>query len=103
MLGDFITGSDNSLITAESGATIYEMFQIPGWRGGSATSSINGKKKTNKVFPFSQYYVQNIETPLKICAGAKEIIRTAIYAGSQVNTASATFIGTDGIFNNTNG
>ena len=62
----YISGSGH--ITAESGASVYEYFQIADWRGGSATSGMNGKKE--KVFPFSQYYVQNIEAPLTLNYGA---------------------------------
>lgn len=65
----YITG--DGLVTAKSGATIYEQFQVGGWRGGDVTKKMvdsNG----NRVFPMSQYYVQNIEVPLKLEAGAKE-------------------------------
>lgn len=52
----FISGSGSVL--AESGATVYEFYQIADFRGGSASSNMG-----NKVFPFSQYFVQNIEVP----------------------------------------
>ncbi len=64
----YITGDGQ--ITANSGATVYEYFQIMDWRGGSCTSAMEGNEK--KVFPFSQYYVQNIEAELTIQAGASE-------------------------------
>ena len=63
----FITG-DGSVI-AEKSSTVYECFQIRDWRGGSASSSI----VSDSVFPFNQYYVQNIEAPLTIYPGATEV------------------------------
>ena len=59
----FISGSGSVL--AESGATVYEFYQIADFRGGSASSSMG-----HGVFPFSQYFVQNIEVPLTLNAGA---------------------------------
>lgn len=64
----YITGDGQ--ITANSGAEVYEYFQIMDWRGGSYTKSM--KENKQKVFPFSQYYVQNIEAELTIQAGARE-------------------------------
>ena len=64
----FITGDGE--ITAASGSTVYEYFQLMDWRGGTAASGMLGNK--HKVFPISQYYVQNIEAALTIQAGAQE-------------------------------
>ena len=66
----YITGSGNVRIT--SGATVYECFQVTDWRGGSATIKFITPKNVKKVFPFSQYYVQNIEAPLTIEYGGAE-------------------------------
>ena len=87
----FISG--NGSVLAESGATVYEWYQITDFRGGRATSSMN-----KKVFPFSQYYVQNIETLLTLNAGAKEIVYTGLTAGGGNNTTAINFIGDDGMF-----
>ena len=88
----FISGSGSVL--AESGATVYEFYQIADFRGGSA-SSIMG----NKVFPFSQYFVQNIEVPLTLNEGAKEIVYSGVYAMSSTYTTAIQFIGdNDGMF-----
>ena len=92
----FVTGSGN--VTVESGGTVYEWFQIADFRGGSATM-----KMGNKVFPFSQYFVQNVEVPLTLNAGATEIVYTGVYASSKVNNASITFIGNSGMFKVTSG
>ena len=87
----FISGSGSVL--AESGATVYEFYQIADFRGGSASSAMG-----NKVFPFSQYFVQNIEVPLTLNAGANEKVFSGVYAMSTTYTTSINFIGNDGMF-----
>ena len=87
----FISGSGSVL--AESGATVYEFYQIADFRGGSASSNMD-----NKVFPFSQYFVQNIEVPLTLNAGANEKVFSGVYAMSTTYTTSINFIGNDGMF-----
>ena len=90
----FISGSGSVL--AESGATVYEFYQIADFRGGSASSPIvNGGKK---VFPFSQYFVQNIEVPLTLNAGANEQVYSGVYAMSTTYTTAINFIGDTGMF-----
>lgn len=66
----YITGSGS--VEAKSGATVFEDFQLADWRGGNATSGMVVSASTYHVFPMSQYYVQNIEVPLKLNAGAIE-------------------------------
>ena len=87
----FISGSGSVL--AESGATVYEFYQIADFRGGSASSSMG-----NKVFPFSQYFVQNIEVPLTLNAGADEKVYSGVYAMSNTYTTAISFIGDSGMF-----
>ncbi len=67
----FVTGHENSFVEIESDAVVQEIIQISDWRGGNAMSNIvTGSGKANKVFPLSQYYVQNIETKLIAHDGA---------------------------------
>ena len=87
----FISGSGSVL--AESGATVYEFYQIADFRGGSASSNMG-----NKVFPFSQYFVQNIEVPLTLNAGANEKVFSGVYAMSTTYTTAINFIGDTGMF-----
>ena len=87
----FISGSGSVL--AESGATVYEFYQIADFRGGGASSNMG-----NKVFPFSQYFVQNIEVPLTLNAGANEKVYSGVYAMSTTYTTSINFIGDTGMF-----
>lgn len=93
--------SGKGTVEALSDATVYEDFQINDFRGGSATSSMS-----NKVFPFNQYYIQNIEVPLTINYGATEITYSSLYAAKSVidrtqieHDTHFTFIGKDaGLF-----
>ena len=87
----FISGSGS--ILAESGATVYEFYQIADFRGGSASSNMG-----NKVFPFSQYFVQNIEVPLTLNAGANEQVYSGVYAMKSTYTTAINFIGDTGMF-----
>ena len=87
----FISGSGSVL--AESGATVYEFYQIADFRGGSASSNMG-----NKVFPFSQYFVQNIEVPLTLNAGTNEIVFSGVFAMKTTYTTAINFIGDTGMF-----
>ena len=87
----FISGSGSVL--AESGATVYEFYQIADFRGGSASSNMG-----HGVFPFSQYFVQNIEVPLTLNAGANEKVYSGVYAMKSTYTTAINFIGDTGMF-----
>lgn len=87
----FISGSGS--VTVESGGSVYEWYQILDFRGGVESSQMH-----NKVFPFNQYAVQNIEVPLTVHAGASETVYTALYALRSINPTSISFIGDKGLF-----
>ena len=87
----FISGS--GAVTVESGGSVYEWYQVLDFRGGSASSAMG-----NKVFPFNQYAVQNVEVPLTLRAGASETVYTAVYAIRKINPTSIPFIGENGMF-----
>ena len=88
----YIVGSGD--VEIMKGGTVYESFQSTDWRGGTATSALATDDK-NSVFPMTQYYVQNIEVPMKLNAGAFEkgySCTTVTLAG--VQGAEVPFIGT---------
>lgn len=87
----FISG--NGFVNVESGGDVYEWFQIADFRGGTASLGIG-----NRVFYFSQYFVQNIEVPLTIQAGASENVYTGIYASGKITPTAIRFIGNGGMF-----
>lgn len=76
----YVTG--NGLVEAQSGATVYELFQIASWRGGSIASQMIGNEQ--KVFTINQYYVQNIECKLKLWAGAVEETLTGMHMSKTI-------------------
>lgn len=92
----FISGS--GAVTVQSGGSVYEWYQILDFRGGSATTNMG-----NKVFPFNQYAVQNIEVPLTMHTGASETAYAAIYALSKTFNSSISFIGAGSLFELTSG
>ena len=96
----YIAG-DGSVI-AESGATVYENMQIRDFRGGSSTLGLLNKAK-EKTFFFNQYYIQNVEVPLTLNAGANEYIYSSLYASNMTKSTSVHFIGDGGMFSVVNG
>lgn len=98
----YITG--NGLVNALSGSTVYEIFQMTDYKGGGYTKEMVGDKKSPKVFPFNQYYVQNVECTLRIHQGADEKVFGATYTNglkgiaAQYLKATFSFIGPGGLF-----
>lgn len=92
----YVTG--NGAITANSGAQVHEVFELREFRGGNATTNIAMANKNKKVFPLSQYYIQNIEAQLTLLPGADLKAHTALYAASSTHAAQVTIVGTDGLF-----
>lgn len=82
----YISGA--GIITAESGSVVYETLQIMDWRGGSASSSMK-----HGMFPFNQYYVQNIEPTLVINSGATEDLYVCVGAKGDANFAESKLLG----------
>jgi len=95
----YITGSGS--VTIKNGGTVYEDFQLTNWRGGTAGLNMIGNK--NRVFPMSQYYVQNVEVPMTIEAGAAEKGYMSIVISGMLVDSPVPFIGADGMFNVTSG
>lgn len=87
---------DGGLVHAKPGSIVYEPFQLSGWRGGTVTSGIS--ENSQKVFPVNSYYIQNIETKLRIDAGAIEYGYTSIYASKTQVGTNFMFIGDSGMF-----
>lgn len=104
--GKYTSGFNCGTVTVNSGGEIHEAYQIKDFRGGSATTTLLDNKE--RVFVFSQYFVQNIEVPLTIRKGAHDYA----YSGVQVSlklvsyvakTGRVSFIGDGGLFNITEG
>ena len=81
----------DGIVTAKSGSNVYEDFQMTEFRGGTILSGMINNSQ--KVFPFCQYYIQNIEVPLNLEAGAKESVFTAVYVSGGVQSGSVSLVG----------
>ena len=95
----FMTGQGET--DARRGATVREMFQMGDWKGAMASVAITGMVAgTNlcstvqsiikgnscdysdkKIFPVSQYFIQNIESPVKYHPGALLSTSAAVSEG----------------------
>lgn len=95
----YITGSGN--VTIKSGASVYESFQVVDWRGGTASSGM--LNNSSKVFPMTQYYIQNVEAPMTLESGASE--KCSMVADIiSVRQVTVSYLGTSGcMFNLTSG
>lgn len=96
----FITGDKSSHITMKSGSEVYEPFTMTDWRGGSETIGnwvnvpiIGGTDgKEARVFPIGQYYIQSVEVPMTIEAGAIEKLSCCVEASSAKAAVNMAFI-----------
>ena len=86
----YISGNGN--IQVKSGATVYEPFQVGDLRGGTASSTLALGKR---VFPFSQYFVQNVEAPMTFAYGANEYVVPSVNIAGLMQPA-VHFIGSSG-------
>lgn len=101
----YVTGPESSSILMKDKSLVKETLQAYDWRGGTATSMgyLGGSFKNNKIFLINQYFVQNIEAPLTITAGATEELDAALNVNGIVNM-SLTFISqNNGFFQLSNG
>ena len=88
----YVTGAGT--IDAKNGSKVYECMQIRDWRGGSNTRDIY-----SQVFPFNQYYIQNVESKIRFRPGAEEYGYGAVNASSSAYTVNTKLIGTsDALF-----
>ena len=90
--------SGDGTVEALSGAKVYECFQIADFRGGSRSMDAFDAGSV----PLIQYYVQNIETPLVMHAGAGETVCGAVSVTkdgvTSAQSASTVLIGPGGLF-----
>lgn len=87
------------MVIAHSNASVYESFQLTGWRGGNASQKLVREADKNRVFPLNQYYIQNVEAALQFNYGAKEYVYASVEVSvlvSQLQKQITTeFISTD--------
>ena len=73
----YMTGKGET--DARRGATVHEQFQMGDWKGGSVAFSMLAAENT-RVFPITQYYIQNVESPVKYHPGAVLTTTTSVSA-----------------------
>lgn len=64
-----------------NGSTLYEALQITDWHGGYISYAIS-----DTTFPFNQYYVQNVEVPVKFQYGSRNMVATDMFFGYSKGT-----------------
>ena len=91
-------------VIAENGSTVYECFQLRGWRGGAASQDMIGKSDTKHVFVLNQFYIQNVEAALTFEYGATENVFASVIIREKQGKTTKTFIANDsGMFRPQNG
>ena len=93
----YVTGDKSSSITALSGATVWELFQFSDYRGGSATAAMYQSREDDKVFPMSQYYIQNVEVALEFKYGSTEYLSSGAPMSGNVTALSSPFISSNNV------
>ena len=108
----FMTGKGET--DARRGATVREMFQMGDWKGamtsvlitgmvagtgmenlvkGFVSGAESGDYSNKKIFPVSQYFIQNVESPVKYHPGA--LLSTSAAVSEGVKGMSISMAATD--------
>lgn len=88
----YLTGDKTSSVVAENGSLVYELLQYTDYRGGSGTAAMYQTRGNDKVFPFNQYYIQNIEVATEFKYGATEYLSSGATMNGSVTALSSQFI-----------
>ncbi len=89
----YITGDYNqSSVVIKDGAEAYEIFQFTDWRGGTAMLLEGLANNSKEVLPIAQYYIQNIETLLRVQKGGKLYLTTGVIMSGSNLPVSAVLI-----------
>ncbi len=75
-------------VKAEDGATVYEPFAMPGWKGGTVSTGIRGT-----VFPVNQFTASSLIAKTELEAGATYSLRVAVTASSSAQNGLINFVG----------
>lgn len=65
-------------VTANAGASVYDLYVVRNWRGGFQASVCYD----NNVYPMNEYDCHNITAPLTICSGATYSGTVKMYAAN---------------------
>ncbi len=92
--GKIITGGFGK-ITANSGSSVYQLFQILDWRGGTETRNCYNAG----VFPFNRFELNNIQVETDYMMGASLYGQYYIYASGTGKFGNVYIIGNNGLLN----
>ena len=86
-------GSGTGKVNAFSGSSVYQLFQISDWRGGTKASSAYSAG----VFPFNLYEIKNIQADVDYYAGSRLYGQYYIYALFYGFKGNVSIIGSNGL------
>lgn len=84
----YITGSGEMI--AESGSSIYEVFNLYGWKGGTISAAIR-----YNVFPINQYTLNNLQIKTTINQNVSYYAKGTVTAQSQRADTTVLFVGNE--------
>lgn len=92
-------------ITAENDSTVRELMEISDRRAALVMNEIDAKKSEKRVFPFSNFSIKTIESPVTYASGAKLYAQYSVMLEGNNHSAGAVLIfGPSGaLFNLTKG
>ena len=92
-------------ITAENGSTVRELMEISDRRAALVMKEIEDQKSSKRVFPFSNFSIKTIESPVTYASGAKLYAQYSVMLEGNNHSAGAVLIfGSSGaLFNLTQG
>lgn len=92
-------------ITAENSSTVRELMEISDRRAALVMKEIEDQKSSKRVFPFSNFSIKTIESPVTYASGAKLYAQYSVMLEGNNHSAGAVLIfGSSGaLFNLTQG
>ena len=87
----YVVGDGN--VNVSSGGKIYENFQLADFQGGTITTELVNVENQSMIFPFSQYYVQNVEVAMTMNAGSELYVYVTVYMAYTRMSMPVKFIG----------
>ena len=92
-------------ITAENSSTVRELMEISDRRAALVMNEIDDKKSSMRVFPFSNFSIKTIESPVTYAYGAKLYAQYSVMLeGNNQSTGAVLIFGPSGaLFNLTQG
>ena len=88
-------------ITAENSSTVRELMEISDRRAALVMKEIDDKKSSMRVFPFSNFSIKTIESPVTYAYGAKLYAQYSVMLeGNNQSTGTVLIFGPSGAFFN---